>query len=232
MPESIGTWLYAITGPVADVPTGLRGVAGEPVHALPCGDLTAVVGTVGLPEFGAEAWEQALTDSSRLGHLARTHHEVVSAIAATTTAIPFRLATVYLGDDRVRQFVDTHRDELHRTLRSIDGRDEWGVKGYAVAPPKEPAATASGTAYLERRRRQLARNPTGSADQVHATLAALAAAAVRDGPDVLKAAYLVDRTSAEAFAATVRSLSGTDGLRLELTGPWAAYSFTTLREQP
>ncbi|MFH8370941.1 GvpL/GvpF family gas vesicle protein [Streptomyces sp. NPDC018031] len=45
-------------------------------------------------------------------------------------------------------------------------------------------------------------------------------------PNLLNAAFLVDRADGEAFAARVRDLgAGLPGARLELTGPWAPYSF-------
>ncbi|MEE1928260.1 GvpL/GvpF family gas vesicle protein [Streptomyces sp. TRM 70351] len=46
------------------------------------------------------------------------------------------------------------------------------------------------------------------------------------GQNVLNGAYLVSREAADAFAAQVRELAGrAPGLRVELTGPWPAYSF-------
>ncbi|MEU6820141.1 GvpL/GvpF family gas vesicle protein [Streptomyces atriruber] len=50
------------------------------------------------------------------------------------------------------------------------------------------------------------------------------------GRNVLNAAYLVPRTHSEEFVELVDRTKddehGTSGLRVELTGPWAAYSFT------
>ncbi len=50
------------------------------------------------------------------------------------------------------------------------------------------------------------------------------------GRNVLNAAYLVSRTHSEEFVELVDRTkdegAGTSRLRVELTGPWAAYSFT------
>jgi hypothetical protein len=46
---------------------------------------------------------------------------------------------------------------------------------------------------------------------------------------VLNAAFLVARDSEDAFVAAVRALDpGDSRVRVELTGPWAPYSFTSL----
>src|SRR5262249_14637673 len=51
------------------------------------------------------------------------------------------------------------------------------------------------------------------------------------GRNVLNAAYLVPRAGSEEFVELVdRTADDTPGIRVELTGPWAAYSFTGLTE--
>ncbi|WP_353945490.1 GvpL/GvpF family gas vesicle protein [Streptomyces sp. HUAS MG91] len=52
------------------------------------------------------------------------------------------------------------------------------------------------------------------------------------GRNVLNAAYLVHRSEAESFVEYVnRDAERAPGLRVELTGPWAAYSFSTPPEE-
>jgi len=47
------------------------------------------------------------------------------------------------------------------------------------------------------------------------------------GQNVLNAAYLVPRADSEEFVELVdREKDDAPGIRVELTGPWAAYSFT------
>jgi hypothetical protein len=47
------------------------------------------------------------------------------------------------------------------------------------------------------------------------------------GQNVLNAAYLVSRQDSEEFVELVdREKDDVPGIRVELTGPWAAYSFT------
>ncbi|WP_052848122.1 GvpL/GvpF family gas vesicle protein [Streptomyces avicenniae] len=117
----------------------------------------------------------------------------------------------------------------------------------APAPAPTPAPEPSGRAYLDRvRGRQRAREDRqraayDAAERVDARLRPLATAARRlrlqgDGaqggpqPQVFNAAYLVDRARAAEFRAAVAALRQApeiaERLRIDLTGPWAPYSFT------
>ncbi|SEB66283.1 GvpL/GvpF family gas vesicle protein [Streptomyces melanosporofaciens] len=102
----------------------------------------------------------------------------------------------------------------------------------------------SGRDYLRRRKaqRQAAEQRWGDTEEgarlVHDTLSGLAERARLHPPqdprlsgvsdrNVLNAAYLVRREDSAAFAERVGELAGrTAALRVELTGPWAPYSFT------
>ncbi|MBH5338182.1 GvpL/GvpF family gas vesicle protein [Streptomyces pactum] len=126
----------------------------------------------------------------------------------------------------------------------------------AAVPAGGPGAAGgtdgagSGRAYLRRRsaerrardeRWQLARD---GARQVYEELTPLAAdtrlhapqntrlSGVAE-PNVLNAAFLVPGAAGESFAARVRDLGGRlPAVRLELTGPWAPYSFLSPDDDP
>ncbi|MFC7303318.1 GvpL/GvpF family gas vesicle protein [Streptomyces monticola] len=121
----------------------------------------------------------------------------------------------------------------------------------APAPAQESAAgarpaAASGRDYLRRRREQQRSREAGNeradafADRLHAELTRHAEATRLHAPqnpsltresgrNVLNAAYLVPRQLSEAFVELVDrtkdEAADLPGLRVELTGPWAAYSF-------
>ncbi|MEV8311573.1 GvpL/GvpF family gas vesicle protein [Streptomyces flavidovirens] len=119
------------------------------------------------------------------------------------------------------------------------------------APQAAPAAApASGRDYLRRRLsvRQARESVWERADALsrtlHAELSQRAQAAALHRPqdsrlseargqNVLNAAYLVPREHSEEFVAEVRRLAPEDrGVRVELTGPWAPYSFAGQAGQP
>lgn len=107
----------------------------------------------------------------------------------------------------------------------------------------------SGRDYLRRRRAeregrdQIWRTAETFAQELHDRLAERSAEtrvhppqnpelAKSSGRNVLNGAYLVGRSESEAFVELVDATKdGQPGLRVELTGPWAAYSFSTPPEE-
>ncbi|WP_367139222.1 MULTISPECIES: GvpL/GvpF family gas vesicle protein [Streptomyces] len=120
-----------------------------------------------------------------------------------------------------------------------------GAGSRSGAGPPAPRAAMSGRDYLRSRAaarhadEEEARREDEAARGIHAALTALAEQTriypPRQGPlagpsgrNVLNAAYLVRRESGGRFTSAVAGLAGLapeDGVRLELTGPWAPYSF-------
>lgn len=221
-----GSYLYAVAAPFDDgVIGGLRGVAGEPVRAVRHRDLVAVVGTVdtgATGSFGEEALARNLDDVGWLEAAARAHHAVVDGVARTVPAAPLRLATIYSDDDGVRDRLERWHDGLRRALDELAGRAEWSVKVYAPQPPSSSGPTAADDVHAELARhavdtRRLAvrdQSPTGD-----------------DAPMSLNAAYLVASERADAFVIAVEELwERYADCRIELAGPWPAYSFVTVDE--
>nr|WP_055506706.1 GvpL/GvpF family gas vesicle protein [Nonomuraea pusilla] len=255
MTADAGTYLYAVAGDSGTpVPEGLTGVAGTPVRAVRASGLVAYVSTVSLDEFGEEPLSRSMEDLDWLDATARAHHHVVEAVAAEAPAVPVRLVTVYSGDEQVLALLEERGDDFGEALSRVAGRREWGVKVYAepddqAAEPAEQgggAATGPGAAYLKRRqaglrsREEAWRRAAARAERVHDVLASIAVASRRHRAQdpqlsgrkewmVLNGAYLVDDDRAEEFARAVDDLRAQGG-ELELTGPWAPYSFATLDE--
>jgi hypothetical protein len=252
--DETGTYLYAVARDGDHgAPAHLVGVAGTVVRTITCADLVAYVSTVPLDQFGEEPLRRSLEDLDWLGGTARDHHRVVEAVARTTPTAPVRLVTVYSDEHQVRDLLNRRRDDFMAVLSRVTGRKEWGVKAYADPAVLSPSDTDGGdsreeekpgTAYLKRRQaslrgREKARQQVvAHAERIHAALAAFAVASRRhraqdpqlSGRDewmVLNGAYLVDDDRGGEFAATVDALRG-EGIEVELTGPWAPYSFTTL----
>ncbi|MCM3811958.1 GvpL/GvpF family gas vesicle protein [Streptomyces sp. DR7-3] len=128
---------------------------------------------------------------------------------------------------------------------AANGPDSPGASDSPDAPGASGASGGmSGRDYLRRRKaqRQAAERRWGDTEEdarlVHHTLSGLAERARLHPPqdprlsgvsdrNVLNAAYLVRREDSAAFAERVGELAGrTPELRVELTGPWAPYSFT------
>jgi hypothetical protein len=242
-------YVYAVCRPF-DTPlqSQLTGVAGDPPRLLHHHGLVAVVSHVPEWDFSEEALRAHLEDLDWLTETARAHQGVIDALTAVTTPLPLRLATVFRDDSGVRVMIEAREDDFRRTLDRLEGRVEWGVKVYLETPPEEPAAAAApkpapGRDYLLQRRRQtrarenLWQRAEEFATRLHRTLGEYAEDARLHAPqnpalsgaagrNVLNAAYLVPRTRSEEFVELVdRTKDDAPGLRVELTGPWAAYSF-------
>ncbi|MBQ1090702.1 GvpL/GvpF family gas vesicle protein [Streptomyces sp. B93] len=253
------TYVYAVVpaSAVADpgALTGLHGVAGAPVAHVRSGALAAVVGTVPAGEFSEAALKSRLEDLDWLETTARAHHSVIEALAARTTVLPLRLATVYLDEARVAAMLGQRETAFTTLLERFADHEEWGVKVYAEsAPPAAPAPVAhsgpdAGRAYLRSRRRlRQEREDTWRSAQeaVRRTEELARAVAVErarhrpqqgdlaqlpDGTggtaeNVANDAYLVPRHLAGEFRDRMRhAADGLPGVRVEVTGPWAPYSF-------
>ncbi|MEV5409910.1 GvpL/GvpF family gas vesicle protein [Thermopolyspora sp. NPDC052614] len=255
MMSAAGTYLYAVARDAGPVPSdGLTGVAGTPVRRIGHRGLAAYVSTVPLDRFGEEPLRRSMEDLDWLDDTARAHHRVVEAVAASGPTVPVRLVTVYGGDEQVRALLERRRDGFNQALSRIAGRREWGVKVYASLAeraPKPGAASGAGgpgAAYLKRRqaglrsREELWRQASARAERAHESLAAVATAARlhrpqdprlsgRRDPMILNGAYLVEEDRGEEFRRVVDELRA-GGDAVELTGPWAPYSFAELDDEP
>ncbi|MEU6770754.1 GvpL/GvpF family gas vesicle protein [Streptomyces sp. NPDC046759] len=243
-------YVYAVCRPFGTpLQSQLTGVGGAPPALLRHHGLVAVVSQVPAADFCEEALKSHLEDLDWLSATARAHQGVIDALTTVTTPLPLRLATVFRDDSGVRSMIEAREEDFCRTLDRLDGRVEWGVKLYLEAEPAEPAPAApakpaSGRDYLRRRREsthaqeeqwqhaeafahslheRLSRHAEDS--RLHAPQnSALSTAA---GRNILNAAYLVPRAHSEEFVELVdRTKDEAPGIRVELTGPWAAYSFT------
>ena len=250
-------YVYAVCHPFdAPLQAELVGVEGRPPWLLRHEGLVAVVGTVPEADFAEEPLRAHLEDLEWLTATARAHERVIAALATVTSPLPLRLATVFRDDSAVRSMMQEERARFSGALGRLAGRVEWGVKVYAdEAPeprPPEPRVTAgtgagpgAGRAYLRSRRAQRdAQDGTRQraerfAERLHDDLSRHAVAtrthppqnsalSREPGVNILNSAYLVDRSASEDFVERVdRTKDEETGVRVELTGPWAGYSFTT-----
>ncbi|MFJ8629751.1 GvpL/GvpF family gas vesicle protein [Streptomyces sp. NPDC093568] len=234
----------------------LSGVAGAPPKQLTHHGLIAVVSSVPEADFAEAPLRAHLEDLDWLTVTARAHQQVIDALTVVTTPLPLRLATVFRDDSGVRSMMEAREEDFRRVLDRLEGRVEWGVKVYVerapteaeAEPPAEPGPpeyrAGSGRDYLRRRRMQTRahedvwQRATEFSGRLHETLSAFAedsrlhapqsaALSAASGQNVLNAAYLVPRADSEEFVELVdREKDDVPGIRVELTGPWAAYSFT------
>jgi hypothetical protein len=214
-------------------------------------DIVLVVSSVPAADFREEGLRRHLEDLDWLEAVARAHHAIVEEVAARAPALPLRLATVYRDDSSARDMLRSAVRLFAERLDHLADQVEWGVKIYVEATvpptpaaPESPSADISpGRAYLSARRRQRGdreafhRAAQEAAERVGNVAGAYAtdraahrpqqgALAGDAGENVFNDAFLVPRGHGEAFRTeAARAGRGLAGIRVEVTGPWAPYSF-------
>ena len=214
-------YVYAVCRPfAAALQAQCTGVAGTPPGLLRHHGLVAVVSTVPEGDFAAEPLRERLADPDWLAATTRAHQGVVDALTTVTTPLPLPLATVFRDDSALRVMMEAREADFLRTLDRLDGRVEWGVTLCAEPPENAPRPAEEFARILHER---LSRRAEDS--RLHRPRNAPYSGA--PGQYLLDAAYLVPRADSEEFVELVDRAKGeVQGVRVELTGPWAAYSFT------
>lgn len=180
-----------------------------PLHAVGCGRLTAICAPVDEHSGGADSlWR---------------HEELVESLMETRDLLPVRFGTQLADDEAVAQAVGARGGQLAQRLELVRGAVELALRvdeRGAAEPPLTGAAT--GTEYM-----QLQADRVRNGRMIHDELAALAReTTMLPGPELLRAAYLVERSNVDAFVARVRKLQEANPeLVLICTGPWPPYSF-------
>lgn len=193
--------LYAITDDPAPPEAPLR--------AIPCDGLTAI----GAPAEKREPTPAALW----------RHEGVVEALMEQRDLLPMRYGTVVRDERAAAQAIAERREELLARLDSVRGAVELAVRAEPREPEEEaPQEVQGGSEYMRAKARRVQ-----AAALVHEPLASLSRdSVVQGGPELLRAAYLVDRAAVDGFVALVRRLQHEHPqLDLLCTGPWPPYSF-------
>jgi Gas vesicle synthesis protein GvpL/GvpF len=169
----------------------------------------------GLAVLYAPAERQAVT-AETLWH----HEQVVEGLMADREILPVRYGTFVPDPSAAAEAVAKRSDELAASLERVRGAVELAVRVEISEPEAE--STESGRDYMTAKVRRMAK-----ADLVHERLSPVAREhVIRPGPELLRAAYLVDRAEVEHFVSLVLRLQESHpDLDLVCTGPWPPYSF-------
>jgi Gas vesicle synthesis protein GvpL/GvpF len=222
-------------------------------------ELAAITSDVPLSEFGEAAIADNLHDEAWLEEKVRAHEAVLEAALARAPLVPFRFGTIYNSDEHVRAMLRKN-PALGEALERLRGTVELGVKAFldvaqferARGGDEDDEPSSSGRAYLLRKQRdrKLAEDRSAfaaaCASESHERLAAAAEDARanpiqrpevsgRGGEMILNGAYLVRAEQEVAFRdalALLEQSNAADGVRYELTGPWPAYNFVGVEQEP
>jgi gas vesicle protein GvpL/GvpF len=193
--------LYAITDDPAP--------PDPPLRAIRCDGLTALCAPAERRELTPEAlWR---------------HEEIVEALMEERDLLPVRFGTLVPDEDAATRAVLERRQQLAASLDRVRGAVELAVRAHPRERQDDSAPdAASGLDYMLAKARR-----SEAARLVHEPLAFIARdSVVQRGPELLRAAYLLDRDAVDGFVSLVARLQESDtGLDVLCTGPWPPYSF-------
>jgi Gas vesicle synthesis protein GvpL/GvpF len=199
-----------------------RGVQGEFLKAVPCGDAAVVVGTIA-----------AATPPDR-AHLERHDTLMRAIVSAMPAALPARFGLIVRDVDRVHELVEASGISFRDALRLVSGREQMTLRIRLSNKPRSSRearrsspTTGPGQRYLATRmvRSRLPQDP------VLRSLRRRLASLVREERFRLKdntatIYHLIDRGQSSVYLTVVRAFSDRHrGVQLTASGPFPPYAF-------
>lgn len=209
------------------------------VEAIRCGDYLWWVSRVSKTDF-ADQLNERMQDLEWLATAGLRHQRVVGELSAHLTVLPARFGTVFLTEESLEQHVRSRKPALGEAFERVADADEWGIKVFGIAAPKEAAVVkdASGSDYLKRKAQLLKPRTDKKVDaEVQAFITALTKIAVAASPGGKASAgqpgllwhgsFLVRRKNRQKLESELSKYATRwkDARRIDCTGPWPPYSF-------
>ena len=225
-------YAYCLVEDVDALDLSVRGVADLPVSMLKIDEFGIVI---------SEGESFPLTQSESV----MAHAAVVRSFLDQTTSLPFRFGTV-LTEQQLRHYVATYKPALKENLAHVRGCVEMDLKiiwQQAIPDanrPPENEKQGPGTAFLEKKRRELLgdERQSGQKDELSNLLREQLGGLIRDEhielypskTAVLAAVFhLVERSNIEKYQKNVQEIrNNRPVLSIRLSGPWPPYSFANI----
>lgn len=188
------------------------GVDGQRVNVLRNGDLRVLWSEVDWP-YQPHAMQRHAVE----------FHDVVRQVFLRVAVVPFRLLSVFEGEQPLQEFIAARSDDFVADLKRLRDVVQMECVIYFIAERR--AAAASGTAYLQEKVALLQRIRK-SAQQVQTELAQVArSVSMREVRSGIRIFVLVDRGREQDFKTAVDAVPIPEGLSRRTSGPWPAAEF-------
>jgi hypothetical protein len=229
----------------------------QPVFGIECDGLVAAVSRVPRATFLSAPLNRLISDLARVAPYALAHENAIRSLLPDAPALlPVAFGSVYRSRRGVLSLLREQASGFQRILARVRNRREWEVKLFCntsalldhVASRDPAPDTTPGRAYLlglQRQRKARLQADETLSSAIDTVVAELSTAAAEVGVDrspaeaspdselVCRIASLVARRDADRFCGVTSALQRrveSLGLTLEVSGPWAPYSF--VRESP
>jgi hypothetical protein len=209
-----------------------------------------VVSDVPLDRYGEATINRRLSDLDWVSRAALAHEAVVESFISSAALVPMKLFTIFTGDERAAEHIQSHRQRIDQAIARVRGRIELGVRVTMIPTaksvrPSRGNGEATGAAYLSGKKAQrdraaeFANRARDTVAELYDGLAAMAADVARrsaselpmkGGPLLLDAAFLVPRSRERSFRLAVKRQAAAlqpSGYSVSMTGPWPPYTFVT-----
>ena len=226
-------YVYCLVEGVDALYVSVRGIADTPVSILKIDEFGIVISE------GGESFP--LTQSESV----MAHAAVVRSLLDQTTSLPFRFGTI-LTEQQLRHYVTTYKAALKKNLERVRGCVEmdlkiiWQQAKPDADQPPENEKQGPGTAFLEKKRRELLgdERQSGQKTVLSNLLREHLGGLIRDEQielppsktAVLAAVFhLVEKADAEKYREKVQEIrNNRPDLSIRLSGPWPPYSFANI----
>ena len=244
-------YLYGIVAHPSDLPICDGIEEGTAIEVIACDRVACVVSAVAARDYESSATgRNAVEQLDWVTPRAWRHHDVVRRLHTATTVIPLKFGTLCGSAEGVRDMLSRCSAPIGALLDRFNGRDEWKLTIHADVDRiterleqddlelcmlcAEEQTLPSGRAYFVRKRRE--RRTAALVAQELAAITRL----VHDRIDEYVDDYCEENGATPAstllvararFSELTTCLAGleaaqrSNGLALELRGPWAPYSF-------
>ncbi len=257
IPVETALYLFGVVSPGAaplDDRTGLSGTAR--LFTIDEAGVSAVVSAEPLMDFTGPGADKRLSDLNWLAPRLLRHQTILSEMMASASVFPAGFGTLFSCQEQLRAFLVLHSEAILAFLRTVEGREEWGLKVIlnrtraletifeeTVQARPELSALPPGRRYMEERRIRAEAEKTLDpwleiqADLLLRSLEPFREPCVRrpvksegaGAQTVFNWAFLLVKDAVEPFRENVeraRHEHERRGLELRLSGPWPPYSFT------
>ena len=224
-------YAYCLVEDLDTLDASVRGIEGAAVRLLKIDDFGVLVSD-------GEPSSFPLTQESAIAHA-----KVVGSVLDKTTLLPFRFGTV-ISEQQLRHYVTTYKPALEKSFAHVRGCVEMDLKIiWQIAKteqPPEKEEQGPGTAFLEKKRRELLRDERQVALKAELSnlLCEDLGSLTRDEhielrpskTGVLAAVFhLVETADVQKYQEKVQEIrNNRPDLKIRLSGPWPPYSFANI----